>query len=219
MTARYLLIACGVATLLLGACKDTPKTDDPKKDSTASTTTPSGDPTVISSKVGRYAIKVPSNFGPAQEQQQPVQTQVGSVMMNMQLAQTADGNNAVMVAYCDYPEAIFNQLKVNKETAVNAMFDSARTGGLRNVQDSKLISEKKIELHGLPGRSIVFSGSSQGKPIHARFDYYIDVPRLYQVGYITTDSASVNSPAVAQMFSSLEVTPSPAAPSPDTTKK
>jgi|GEM_PF-1665813 len=215
MIARFTLIACAAA-LTLAACKDTPKTDDVKKDSTATT---ASDPTVISSKSGRYALKIPAGFGPGYEQQVPIQTAVGQVMMNMTLAQSADQKNAVMVAYCDYPETIFTQIKGDRNVAINAMFDSARAGGLRNVQNSKLISEKKIELSGLPGRSIIFSGEAQGTPIHARFDYYIDAPRLYQLGYITADSASMNSEPIRQMFASLQLTPSPAAPTPDTAKK
>lgn len=167
----------------------------------------------ISSTAGRYSVDLPAGFGAVKEQQQPVQTQVGSVVMNMQLAQTDDGNNAVMTAYCDYPEVIFNSLTVNREAAINAMFDSARAGGLRTVQRSNLISETKIELHGLPGRSIVFSGLSQGKKIYGRFDYYIDVPRLYQIGYVTMDSASVESKPIRVMFSSFTVRPlSPTSP-------
>lgn len=161
---------------------------------------------LTSSEEGRWSLQLPASFTAAPERKVPMSTQIGEVTMNLTMAQSPDGNNLVMVAYCDYPEAIFS-MGSSKVVTINKMLDSARDGGLRNVPKAKLISEKKTQLNGLPGRSIVFSGSSQGKKVYARFDYYIDVPRLYQIGYITTSRASIESAPVRTMFASLALRP------------
>jgi len=161
---------------------------------------------MVGSAVGRWAIQFPSGLSTQGEQPMRIPTQIGEVVMHMTMAQDSGGSRMMMVAWCDYPATVFEN-GGSREEEIGRMFDSAREGGLRNIQNARLLSEEKIDLDGLPGRSIRFVGTMQEQPVYARFDYYIDVPRLYQVGYIAMEEASVGSGDVRRSFTSFTVTP------------
>jgi|GEM_PF-6039569 len=171
----------------------------------------------ITTSLGGCTIDAPEEFRSINDRQSVIETATEPVIMRMKLLQNADGSDAIMIAYCDYSEDILSGFEEDSNRVLEAMFDSARAGGLRNVAKSKLLSEKKMTLNGLPGRSIRFQGRSEatsterGIMIYARFDYYMAAPRLYQIGYITSRRANLERKGIQAMFAGASITPPAAA--------
>jgi len=194
------LVAILAVALTVAACDkkgDTPS--DGKTDTTAgknneSSTTSAEMGEKISSDTGRFVVQFPSGFPAPTQQTQQVPTKIGTLAMITYLTEQQEA--ACMVAYSDYPEAAF------EGADVNALLDSARNGALNNVNGT-MDSEEKITLDGNPGRSIVFTGSSQGRTIHGRFDYYLVRPRLYQVGYMAMSKEKLGEPGTVAYFKSF----------------
>jgi hypothetical protein len=126
----------------------------------------------------------------------PINTAIGEIMMYTYM--TTDDKGAAMIAYVDYPTEAF------EGASLDAMLDSARAGAMRNL-NAKVTKQTKITIDGHPGRSVYFTGKSNGLKLYGRFDYYLVTPRLFQVGYLSINAKDVNTAKIKAYFNSFEL--------------
>jgi hypothetical protein len=198
---RFHYFATVVAVmLLLPACAKKNNSDANGASDSAKTETPSTASSTpgekLMSDTGRFSVQFPGGFPKATKASQPIQTKLGPLTMITYVTEEAEA--ACMVAYSDYPDEAF------EGADINVLLDSARNGALRNVNGT-MEKEEQISINGSPGRSIVFTGKSQGKTIHGRFDYYLVKPRLYQVGYMALAKDKLTEPGTEAYFHSFAV--------------
>jgi len=183
---------------MIAACGD--KSQDTKPgDTSAATGTGSTQPPEgvdLGSSQGRFNVKFPPGFTNPQEGTKEVETPAGKLMMTIYTS-AQDTTSAYMVAYLDYPEEAFN-------AGIEAMLDGAREGALKNMS-ATLEKQESVTLSGHPGRSMTFNGTSQGRPVYGRIDYYIAKPRLYQILFLTSNKEQVSSPEITACFSSFAI--------------
>ena len=183
----------------LGAC--TQKNEGAKQpDSTLATPRPD---TVAAprgvellSSAGRFRILMPAGFSNPREGQLPLVTGEDTTLMTSFTA-VRDTSTAFIIAYTDVQQG---EAPVNQ----GEIFDVARDATLRNIGGT-LERQESRELNGHPGRSIFFTGTLDGTSYYGRADYYLALPRLYQIYYIASDRGSVTSAEVESSFRSFAI--------------
>lgn len=204
MTKRFsraiILFGLAIVVAACGGGKDNKPADAEKKDtsgSASSSSTEAAKGMELASADGRFKVMIPEGFANPQESTMPLTTAVGT--LNMKVFTAAKGDAAVfMTAYVDYPEEAF-------ANGTDVMLDGAREGAMKNLNGT-VDRQESITLDGNPGRSVTFSGKSQGIDVYGRVDYYIAKPRLYQILYLSQSKDGLDDESIKNGFSSFAIT-------------
>ncbi|HJU55882.1 MAG TPA: hypothetical protein VJ715_14960 [Pyrinomonadaceae bacterium] len=145
---------------------------------------------------GRFSVTLPSDYPAFKPTKQTQPTLAGPVELNMLLSEKPNG--AFIVGYSDFPESAFEGRTPKK------MLEDGRDGSLRNIS-ATLEKQEDITVQGRTGLAIYGSAASGGKPYYVRFNFILDKPRAYQVGYLAYNRADLDSPAVQSFFDSFKM--------------
>ncbi|HVZ37991.1 MAG TPA: hypothetical protein VHI13_01845 [Candidatus Kapabacteria bacterium] len=146
---------------------------------------------------GRFSITLPAGYSRPQLQTNSVESDNGTIRVHMYSAISAN-EGLCLIGYNDFKGATIDSILELR------ILDGAREGALENMQ-ATLESERTLSLEGHPGRSIRFTARKNEQVMYGRFDYYLVGTRLYQVGFIGSSAASVESQPVASYFGSFKL--------------
>jgi hypothetical protein len=121
------------------------------------------------SSAGKFSVQVPSK---PQEQSQEQKTNVGTIKLNMVIAEASD--SGYFVGYADFPNKIANPADIQK-----GLGDSVKgsVGNLKGV----IKSEKEYMLGDVPCRDFEASGKVQTTDVSMKGRFCLAENRLYQV--------------------------------------
>lgn len=194
----FFILSLLVLSFSLSACgnsdADTSELGDSVQDETSRGEVENTD-TLFTSTVGRYSVQF-SGGKSIVEQAVPIQTELGSINMNMVLADR--GDYAMMAAYSDYPDEI-SGLRKDRE-----ILDSARGGAVRNVNGT-LVSERDYEFQGHPAKEFYVKGEEQGKSIYVRCNVILVKARLYQVLYLSVNEDDLDGEIANNYIKSFKI--------------
>ncbi len=145
---------------------------------------------------GRFSVTLPSDYPAFKSTKQTQPTLAGPVELNMLLSEKPTG--AFIVGYSDFPESAFEGRTPKK------MLEDGRDGSLRNI-NATLEKQEDLTVQGRTGLAVYGSASSGGKPYYVRFNFILDKPRAYQVGYLAYNRADLDTPAVQSFFDSFKM--------------
>ena len=193
---KYISLAAGLVLFAVSACTpSTPVTENstPKSTTTASTASPtattekpSASPASTTkadekttgnaagwqeykSAAGKFAIQVPSK---PQEQSQDQTTDVGTIKLNMVLAEASDSGS--FVGYADFPNKVADPADIQK-----GLTDSVK-GSVSNLK-GEIKSEKEYMLGDVPCRDFEAGGKVQDTDVSMKGRFCLADNRLYQV--------------------------------------
>lgn len=199
MYPRSVHLLLPVVVFIMAACSKENDAIATERDSTAATPADTMQPprgVELASIAGRFSIIMPTGFSNPREGALPLVTAEDTTMMTAFTA-VRDTSTAFIIAYTDVRKG---------DVAIDQgqVFDVARDATLRNIGGT-LERQESRTLNGHPGRSIFFSGRLDGTAYHGRADYYLALPRLYQIYYISSDGTGVSSPEVESAFRSFTI--------------
>lgn len=145
---------------------------------------------------GRFSITLPPGFKAFASQKQSQPTPAGPIDLHILQTETLQG--ACVLGYSDFPEASFVGRTPKK------MLEDGRDGALRNI-NATLEKQSDITVQGKTGLDIYGSTSSSGKNIYVRFQFILDKPRAYQIGYLAYNRADLDKPEVQSYFDSFRI--------------
>ena len=145
---------------------------------------------------GRFSVTLPSDYPAFTSQKQTQPTLAGPVELNMLLSEKPTG--AFIVGYSDFPESAFEGRTPKK------MLEDGRDGSLKNIS-ATLEKQQDLTVQGRTGLAVYGSASSGGKPYYVRFNFILDKPRAYQVGYLAYNRADLDKPEVQAFFDSFKM--------------
>lgn len=145
---------------------------------------------------GRFAITLPSGYPSFKSQKQTQPSIAGPVEFTLLMSEKPD--DAFMLGFLDFPEAVFQGNSDKK------LLDSGLEGSLKNI-NATLEKKEDITVQGHNGVAVYGSANNNGRPYYVRFNYILDKPRAYQVGYLTFDRASLDKPEVQAFFDSFRM--------------
>ena len=186
---KYISLAAGLVLFTVSACtQSTPVTDNATPVKVASpTATPSEKssekPTSTTkvddknaagwqdykSSAGKFSVQLPSK---PQEQSQDQKTDVGTIKLNMVIAESND--SGYFVGYADFPNKISNPADIQKGLA-----DSVK-GSVANLK-GEIKSEKEFLLGDVPCRDFEAGGKVQSTDVSMKGRFCLAGNRLYQV--------------------------------------
>ncbi len=192
---KYISLVAGLALFSVSACTpSTPKTDNAtptkaasptatssEKPSEKPTSTPTANPDDKStitkavgwqdykSSAGKFSVEVPSK---PQEQSQDQKTDVGTIKLNMIIAESND--SGYFVGYADFPNKIDNPAAIQK-----GLTDSVK-GSVANLK-GEITSEKESLLGDIPCRDFEAGGKVQATDVLMKGRFCLADNRLYQV--------------------------------------
>ena len=193
---KYISLAAGLVLFAVSACTpSTPVTENstPKSTTTASTASPtattekpSASPASTTkadekttgnaagwqeykSAAGKFAIQVPSK---PQEQSQDQTTDVGTIKLNMVIAEASD--SGYFVGYADFPNKVADPADIQK-----GLTDSVK-GSVSNLK-GEIKSEKEYMLGDVPCRDFEAGGKVQDTDVSMKGRFCLADNRLYQV--------------------------------------
>jgi len=190
---KYISLVAGLALFSVSACTlSTPTTDNATPTKAASPTAissekPSEKPTSTAkvdenptstkavgwqdykSSVGKFSVEVPNK---PQEQSQDQKTDVGTIKLNMVIAESND--SGYFVGYADFPNKIDNPAAIQKGLA-----DSVK-GSVANLK-GEIKSEKESLLGDIPCRDFEAGGKVQATDVLMKGRFCLADNRLYQV--------------------------------------
>lgn len=118
---------------------------------------------------GKFTVEVPSK---PQEQSQEQKTNVGTIQLNMVIAEASD--SGYFIGYADFPNKIANPADVQK-----GLGDSVK-GSVANLK-GVIKSEKEYMLGDVPCRDFEASGKVQTTDVSMKGRFCLAGNRLYQV--------------------------------------
>lgn len=121
------------------------------------------------SAAGKFTVEVPSK---PQEQSQEKKTNVGTIQLNMVIAEASD--SGYFIGYADFPNKIANPADVQK-----GLGDSVK-GSVANLK-GVIKSEKEYMLGDVPCRDFEASGKVQTTDVSMKGRFCLAGNRLYQV--------------------------------------
>ena len=121
------------------------------------------------SSAGKFSVQVPSK---PQEQSQDQKTDVGTIKLNMVIAEAND--SGYFVGYADFPNKIANPADIQKGLA-----DSVK-GSVANLK-GEIKSEKEYLLGDIPCRDFEANGKVQTTDVSMKGRFCLADNRLYQV--------------------------------------
>jgi hypothetical protein len=167
---------------------------------TSSPGTPSSSPTTsglaYTDPDGRFSITLPPGFKAFTAQKTSQPTPAGPIDLNILQSETLQG--ACVLGFSDFPEASFEGRTPKK------MLEDGRDGALRNI-NATLEKQQDITVQGKTGLDIYGSTASEGKNIYVRFQFVLDKPRAYQIGYLAYNRADLDKPEVQAYFDSFRL--------------
>ena len=186
---KYISLAAGLVLFTVSACtQSTPVTDNatPIKVTSPTATSsekPSEKPTSTTkvddknaagwqdykSSAGKFSVQLPSK---PQEQSQDQKTDVGTIKLNMVIAESND--SGYFVGYADFPNKISNPADIQKGLA-----DSVK-GSVANLK-GEIKSEKEFLLGDVPCRDFEAGGKVQSTDVSMKGRFCLAGNRLYQV--------------------------------------
>jgi len=186
---KYISLAAGLVLFTVSACtQSTPVTDNATPVKVASpTATPSEKssekPTSTTkvddknaagwqdykSSAGKFSVQLPSK---PQEQSQDQKTDVGTIKLNMVIAESND--SGYFMGYADFPNKISNPADIQKGLA-----DSVK-GSVANLK-GEIKSEKEFLLGDVPCRDFEAGGKVQSTDVSMKGRFCLAGNRLYQV--------------------------------------
>jgi len=161
---------------------------------TSSSTTASG--TTYNSPDGRFGITLPPGFSSFTSQKTSTPTPAGPIDLN--ILQSENSQGACVLGYSDFPEASFVGRTPKK------MLEDGRDGALKNI-NATLEKQEDITVQGKTGLDIYGSTTQGGKSIYVRFQFLLDKPRAYQIGYLAYNRADLDKPEVQAYFDSFRI--------------
>lgn len=145
---------------------------------------------------GKFTITLPPGHGQFRSQSQTQPTAAGDVQLHILQSEVSKG--AAVVGYSDFPEKAFEGRTPQK------MLEDGRDGALRNIGGT-LEKQESITTQGKTGLSIYGTAMSGGKPVYLRFNFILDKPRAYQIGYLAYDRADLDKPEINAYFDSFRL--------------
>ena len=162
--------------------------------STSSTPASSGLP--YSAPDGRFSITLPPGFRAFTSQKNTQATAAGPIELTIMQSETTQG--AAVLGFSDFPDASFVGRTPKK------MLEDGRDGALRNI-NATLEKQNDITVQGKTGLDIYGSTNQGGKDIYVRFQFILDKPRAYQIGYLAYKRADLDKPDVQAYFDSFRI--------------
>lgn len=182
---KYISLAAGLVLFTVSACtQSTPVTDNATPTKVASPTATSSEKPTSTTKVddknaagwqdykssaGKFSVQLPSK---PQEQSQDQKTDVGTIKLNMVIAESND--SGYFVGYADFPNKISNPADIQKGLA-----DSVK-GSVANLK-GEIKSEKEFLLGDVPCRDFEAGGKVQSTDVSMKGRFCLAGNRLYQV--------------------------------------
>ena len=186
---KYISLAAGLVLFTVSACtQSTPVTDNATPTKVASPTAASSEkplekPTSTAkvddknaagwqdykSSAGKFSVQLPSK---PQEQSQDQTTDVGTIKLNMVIAESND--SGYFVGYADFPNKVSNPADIQKGLA-----DSVK-GSVANLK-GEIKSEKEFLLGDVPCRDFEAGGKVQATDVSMKGRFCLAGNRLYQV--------------------------------------
>ena len=186
---KYISLAAGLVLFTVSACtQSTPVTDNATPTKVASPTASSSEkplekPTSTTkvddknaagwqdykSSAGKFSVQLPSK---PQEQSQDQTTDVGTIKLNMVIAESND--SGYFVGYADFPNKVSNPADIQKGLA-----DSVK-GSVANLK-GEIKSEKEFLLGDVPCRDFEAGGKVQATDVSMKGRFCLAGNRLYQV--------------------------------------
>ena len=193
---KYISLAAGLVMFAVSACTpSTPVTENPtpKQTTTVSTASPTAtsekpsaspasttkaeekitgnaaDWQEYKSATGKFMIQVPSK---PQEQSQDQTTDVGTIKLNMVIAEAND--SGYFVGYADFPNKVADPADIQK-----GLGDSVK-GSVSNLK-GEIKSEKEYMLGDVPCRDFEAGGKVQATDVSMKGRFCLADKRLYQV--------------------------------------
>ncbi len=151
----------------------------------------------ITSTDGRFHITLPTGFKVPQPDSQMINTDFG---MSMFHAYISDGKNSgCMVGYYDYaPESL-----AGKDIA--EVIDTTQMRIISNM-GGKLTRKYKLVRDGRQTRTSYFTTVSKGDTTsYWRFELVFDSPRVYQIGFTSTNSKLLEATETKNFFTSFKI--------------
>ena len=186
---KYISLAAGLVLFTVSACTpSTPVTDNATPTKVASPTATSSEKPLeqpksttkvddknvagwqdYKSSAGKFSVQLPSK---PQEQSQDQTTDVGTIKLNMVIAESND--SGYFVGYADFPNKISNPADIQKGLA-----DSVK-GSVANLK-GEIKSEKEFLLGDVPCRDFEAGGKVQATDVSMKGRFCLAGNRLYQV--------------------------------------
>lgn len=141
------------------------------------------EPHQYDSSAGKFSVEFP---GKPEEQSQTVQTEVGSIKLNIVMYEKR--NSAYLVMYCDYPADHV------QAAGSDVILEGACEGAVSNIRGT-LVSQEPITIGDHPGREIKATASTDGNQVELRSRIYLVGNRLYQVIVSATPGGTKDSVA------------------------
>lgn len=85
------------------------------------------------------------------------------------------------------------------------VLDAGRDGGVNSNAGNTLEREMDFRLNGFPGRRIFIQQKNSGQTYFMRDDFALVKTRLYQIMYVSTNKADLNTPKVLAFFNSFKL--------------
>jgi hypothetical protein len=193
--ALVLIAASVIIFLATRRPKDTNTTSDGSYSKPTGTTSDSSG-VVYNSPDDRFSITLPPGFSQFTAQHRTQPTAVGNVELN--ILQSENSRGGCLLGYSDFPEASFQGRTPQK------MLEDGRDGALRNISGT-LEKQENLTVQGKTGIGVYGSGSSGGKTFYVRFNFILDKPRAYQIGYLSSDRAELDKPDIQAYFDSFHI--------------
>jgi hypothetical protein len=161
---------------------------------TATMTTTSGP--VYNSPDGKFSITLPPGFSQFTSQKTTQQTLAGPIELNILQSEIPSGG--CVLGYSDFPEASFQGRTPQK------MLEDGRDGALKNM-GATLEKQDNLTVQGRTAINVYGSTTSGGKPFYVRFQFVLDKPRAYQIGYLAYNRSDLDKPDVQAYFDSFRL--------------
>lgn len=159
-------------------------------------TTPVASGTVYNSTDGRFGITLPPGYSTFTSQTNTQATAAGPIELT--ILQSENSQGGCFLGFSDFPDAAFVGRTPKK------MLEDGRDGALRNMK-ATLEKQNDITVQGKTGIDIFGSTVQAGKDIFVRFQFIVDKPRLYQIGYLAYKRADLDKPEVQAYFDSFRI--------------
>jgi hypothetical protein len=145
---------------------------------------------------GRFQITLPPGFSTFKSQKQNQATPAGNIELNILQTETASG--ACLMGFSDFPAASWVGRTPQK------MMEDGRDGALRNI-NATLEKQEQLTVQGKDALNVYGSTASGGRSIYVRFQFVLDKPRAYQIGYLAYNRADLDKPEIQAYFDSFRL--------------
>jgi serine/threonine protein kinase len=144
------------------------------------------------SSSGKFRIQLPSK---PTEQSQDQKTDVGTIKLNMVIAEAND--SGYFVGYADFPNKIDNPADIQKSLA------GSIKGSVSNLK-GEILSEREYSLGTIPCRDFVASGKVQTSNVLMSGRYCLAENRLYQV-FVLGANDKISTADVSRFIESFKI--------------